>query len=302
MARPEKGDKKSFTDSVLVAGEVYAAYLLEIVLHKPATRRTVDPSVALVDPVSPDVKTSILLFESPIFDEIASLDRRIRDYLRTTAVHQDLPWKRGVYLVSKKSKRRTESRLQEMLDQRTRLVDELLAGYEDLRRVFLHNYPMAGAYFPSKSELEEGFRVEMKLTFWADLVAHLWEDVALRARYLLRREFRTLMHGFARSLGRTASGRRRPVRVSTLEKICHFLAVYDLRKLMADPGLDELVELAQGIFHCEDQASFLQDVRHDDERRARIREQVEDLAARARHLLAESTPGAMDARVSEHVH
>jgi len=283
------------------AQKVGEAEMLELILHKPATRRTVDPSLVLGKPVA-GVTVGVDLFASRNFDELASLDRGTRAYLTSTAVPLDLPLKRGVYLVPKQLHGEIQATLEAKLGRRRGLIRKFLAEYDALLDAFLGTFSTAKrdaakAFFPSKAELKHAFRVEKKLTRWDDFVAHLWHDAAHHAQAVLRAQFSDLMRTFEHSLGRTSSGHKRPVYESTVAQICHFLDTYDRRTLVADPQLQTMVSRAREIFLCGEQEKFLAAVRRNDERRRDVGDQTGKLVAEARSLLAETSTGEQEEQV-----
>jgi len=273
------------------------ADLLELNLHRPGTRRTVDPSLVIDEPVGPDVNVSVDLFDSPTYRELALLDGRLRTYLARTAVPLDLPLKSGTYLVRKELHQEVEDMLDTKLGQRLKLQRKFLDEYRDLREKFLDEYPKvepgaAPMPFPEKAEIERAFEADYTFTQWEDFVARLWNDATREAQRVLREQFVALMESFAHSLGRTESGRKRPVHESTVEQICHFLATYDRRSIVDDPALAASVSQAREIFQCSSERKrFVEEMRKNDDRR-------ETVLAQVRSILVKKPPVGPD----EHVH
>lgn len=279
------------------------ADLLELNLHRPGTRRTVDPSLVIDEPVPWDVNVTVKLFDSPTYRELALLDGRLRTYLARTAVPLDLPLKTGTYLVPNELRQEVEDMLDTKLSQRRELQRKFLDEYPELREKFLDEHPKvepgaAPMPFPEKAEIERAFEAEYNFTQWEDFVARLWNEATREAQRVLREQFVALMQSFARSLGRTESGRKRPVHESTVEQICHFLATYDRRSIVDDPALAASVAEAREIFQCSERKRFVEDMRKNDDRREMVYDQTDELVGEVRRIFVEKPAGGPD----EHVH
>lgn len=289
MATPQVRPRSSGERNPVQATETE---LLELILHKPSRQRTVDPALVLRNPKR-GVEIRVVFFSGATYSALLALDRSIRTYLERTAVPLALPLKRSVYLLSKALMPAVEAELAAKLEKRRKLTKRLVDEHQNLLDEFLKAFLDEGkteaqALFPSRSELRRALGVEQRWIPWDDFASHLWEDTARYVVHVLRREVCGLIQVFEHSLGRTASGRKRPVHASTTAQIRHFLDVFDHRLLRADPELEALVERAGALFLGEDPETFLRGVRRDDDRRREVQAEASLLLAEAKRLLAAS--------------
>lgn len=268
------------------------ADLLELTLHRPGTRRTVDPSRLFPGPVDPSVTTSVKLFDSPTYRELAGVDRRIRSYLRRTALPLDLPLKTGTYLVPSRLRGTIEGNLRTLLAERADLQEKFLSSYPTLKKRAVPGVP-----FPTEAELESAFQADVRFTPWSDFVARLWAEAGREARQVLRRQFLEVMESFARSLEWTDDEKKRPLHASTVEHACHFLATYDDRSIVDDPELTERVRRARKLFRCDRMEEFTREMRKNDDRRRAVGEEASDLVEDTRRILVGKPPAEPDGRV-----
>lgn len=243
------------------AADLFArSVCMDVTLRKPGTKKRVEPAEVAADLDPEYVSVHKVLLRCQELDDIARLDRQIRSYLYSVSVPS--PLKTGVYLIPLTLLGEVEERLDDVFNERRRLVEKFLGGYPGNVVAEVRKRP--GRLFvreelPKKEALRNAFKAERSIFTLAvpealqnvspvlyqrvkDDLADSMRQTMDEIRVALRQEFQKLVQRLHDSLEPREDGSRKPFHRTTLAHIDDFLRTFEHRDLV---GLDELAGLVR---------------------------------------------------------
>lgn len=204
---------------------------------------------------------SKIALDCPELTAIRKFDDKTRDYLRSYSL--GTPFKSGIFTIPVRAVERIQARLVEREEERAELVSALMDVYDERvtdMQIRLNSRFKASDY-PTRTEMTAAFYMRWN---WVDLrpsdklgrqafaeekakVVSLWEQAATDAIGLLREQFAAEVARWADRLAGKEDGKPKVFRDSMIKNMGEFLEAFDLRNVMDDKDLAELVERAKEL-------------------------------------------------------
>lgn len=238
--------------------------LLVTELKRVGNRKKVSSARVEVDADKEAISVSKTLLDAPQLLDIINYDTAIRRLIGLTCLPSF--FRGGMFLLPLQSVERVESRLQEMQEERARLVSVFLSDYPQLvetararlRGLFeILDYPAVDAVAQEFDFSWRYLSFDVPATLQAidlqvfnrerEKQARQWDEAAGQIQTLLRANLLDLVANMNERLAPTADGQRKIFKNSLVSNLTDFLKTFDARNIVDDAELARVCAQARSL-------------------------------------------------------
>jgi hypothetical protein len=245
---------------------------VEVSLSKLGDNRAVDSGLYEVEANKAFTKMSKALFSCEEWKQIGRLDGAISAYMRAKALPSII--RRGAYLIPVTQLDTVDAQLMRFEEQRQQLIDKFMDVYPTEVEKMKENLGVVydPADYPTADEVRRSFRMNVRYVSFAmpgtlgvnseifnrecERVKTQWAEVYTSLQSVLREQLDTMIKDIQTNLKPDEEGKPKRFRGTFINKVREFLDGLDIKNIVDDEDLSDLIKQAKGLLEGVDTADL----------------------------------------------